>query len=369
MIKNLTRQDLTDILYGCTILGTGGGGEIQEGMDLIEEALSHGRQFRLIPVDEVPDNALICTPYFLGAVSPVSEQEKQQYDRLPRLAENPIMAAVNRFKAYLGADFYGTISCEMGGANSALSFYVAAMIQGFIVDADPAGRAVPEITHSTYYLNGLPASPIVLVNAFGETAICENIIDDKRAEQLVRSLAVASANDIAAVDHALEMKVLRPAVIKGAVSYALKLGQVLRLARQTQEDSAQAIAGAGSGFVAFRGTIEDFSWKNQEGFTIGDILIRGTGRYAGHTYKINFKNENMISWLDNEVHATIPDLICLMDTDTDEPVTNPNHEKGRAVAVLILPAPKAFLTEKGLKIFGPEYLGYGFKYKPAVKKI
>ncbi len=33
MIKRLTRQDLYDILYGCTILGTGGGGEMEEGME------------------------------------------------------------------------------------------------------------------------------------------------------------------------------------------------------------------------------------------------------------------------------------------------------------------------------------------------
>ena len=47
-MKTLSRQDLYDILYGCTILGTGGGGSLQKGLELIEEALSKGKQFRLV---------------------------------------------------------------------------------------------------------------------------------------------------------------------------------------------------------------------------------------------------------------------------------------------------------------------------------
>lgn len=279
------------------------------------------------------------------------------------------MLAFDRLKKYLDTDFYGTISCELGGANTAISFYVAAMSGGFIIDADPAGRAVPEITHSTYYLNGLPAAPIIMANIFGEMMIFENVIDDERAEQLVRSLAMASRNDIAVIDHALEMKTLKNAIIKGAISYAFKLGKAFRKAKQKQKNVVQEIADIGNGFIAFSGQIEDFSCKTDSGFTVGEILIQGTNDYTGNTYKIVFKNENMISWLNNKVHATIPDLICLVDTDTDEPVTNPNHRKGMNVAVIILPAPDDFISEKGLKIFGPEYLGYNFEYAPAQQKF
>ncbi len=369
MVKTLDKQDLYDILYGCTILGTGGGGEMEEGLDFIDEALKLGKEFKLVDVDDVPDDALVCTPYMLGAISPLPEEEKKVYNRLPRIEQQPIMLAFDRLKKYLGSEFYGTISCEMGGSNTALSFYVAAMSGGLIIDADTAGRAVPEITHSTYYLNGLPASPIFLANVFGETMILENLIDDERAEQVARSLSMASRNDIAVIDHALEIKTVRNAVIKGAISYAHKLGKEFRKAKQDKKDVARKIADIGNGFVAFRGKVENFSWKTGEGFTIGDLLIQGTQNYSGNTYKIDYKNENMISWLNNEVHATIPDLICLIDTDNNEPVTNPNHKKGMNVAVIILPAAKEFVSEKGLKIFGPKYLGYDFDFRPAEQKF
>ena len=292
-MKKLTKQDIEDILNGCTILGTGGGGDLAEGYEYIDEALDQGKEFILVDVDEVPDEALICTPYLLGSISPLAGKEEKQYERLPRSKEKPILQAFKRLEKYTGKKFYGAISCEMGGANTAVAFYVAAMMGGYIINADPAGRAVPEITHSTYYINGLPVAPIVMVNEFGECAIIENVIDDQRAEDLVRALAMVSKNDISAIDHALEMKELRNAIIKDTTSYALALGQVFREARQNGLDVAEKVAETGNGFVAFRGQVKACDWKTESGFTIGNVVIKGVGRYQDHEYKIDYK---MSTW-------------------------------------------------------------------------
>ncbi len=365
LMRKLTKQDIEDILHGCTILGTGGGGDLEEGYEYVDEALEQGKEFILVDVDEVPDDALICTPYLLGSVSPLTEKEEKQYKRLPRTKEKPILQAFKRLEQYTKKNFYGAISCELGGANTAVAFYVAAMMDGYIIDADPAGRAVPEITHSTYYINGLPAAPIVMANEFGECAIIENVIDDQRAEDLVRALAIVSRNNISAIDHALEMKVLRQAVIKGAISYALALGKVFREARQNGLDVIEKVAETGNGFVAFKGQVKMYEWKTESGFTIGDVVIDGVGRYEHHQCKIDYKNEHMVSRLDNKIHCTIPELICLFDLDTQKPITNPNHKVGMKVAVVILPAPKEFTTEKGLQAFGPQYLELSIDYRPA----
>lgn len=365
-MKTLTRQNLADILYGAAILGTGGGGELQEGFALIDDALSKGKTFRMVSLDEAPQDALVCTPYILGAISALPEHEARRYERLPRIAEPAILAAYRRFQDYLGQEFYGTISCELGGSNTAVAFYAAAMSGHCIIDADPAGRAVPEITHSTYYLNGLPAAPIVMANSFGEALICENVMDDKRAEHIVRALSMASGNEIAAIDHALEISQIRDAVIPGAISMAMQMGAVWREACRAGGDVAQLIADQGNGFVAFRGCIDDSDWKTEEGFTIGNISISGNDRFQGNCYRIWLKNENMIGWLNDSVHATIPDLICMIDVDTGEPVTNPNYRQGQNVAVIVLPAPEAFTTPKGLEAFGPGYAGLEQAYRPAV---
>lgn len=364
-MKLLSQQDLEDILAGTVIMGTGGGGEVDEGRAMFEDALARGKEFRLVSVNEPPDDALFCTAYMLGAISPISADEEQQYDSLPRISEPAIMVAYKRFQDYLGQEFYGSVCCELGGSNTAAAFYAAAMSGHVMLDADPAGRAVPEITHSTYYLKGLPASPIVMANEFGETMVAENVHDDARAEHIVRALACVSRNDIAAIDHALPLSMLRGALIPGTISLAMQMGRVWREALGQGEDVALAVAEAGQGFVAFRGAVKDSNWRTEDGFTLGEIGIKGAGEFEGHTYRIQVKNENMAGWFDGAVHATIPDLICLLDTETGAAVTNPTYYDGQQVAVVILPAPAAFLTDKGLESFGPNYIQLDQPYRPA----
>lgn len=365
-VKNLTRQDLSDILYGCAILGTGGGGELDEGFDYIDKALAAGKEFKLVAIDEAPEDAKVCTPYMLGALSPLSAEEESQYAGLPKNQEPAIMTAYKRLKTYSGDDYFGTICCELGGSNTAISFYLAAMFDGYIIDADPAGRAVPEITHSTYYFNDLDAAPIVTANEFGECFICENVIDDQRAEHIVRALSMVSRNDIAAIDHALPIKDIKGAVIKGTISKALAVGQAYRHAIESGLDIAEHVAKHGDGYVAFRGEVTTHHFETKDGFTIGGFGIDGRGDFDGDKYVIEVKNENLASYLNGELDVTIPDLICCLDLDKKVPVTNPNLEEGMNVAIVVLPAPKEFVTEKGLAAFGPKYLGLNTEYRPAV---
>ena len=366
-MKVLTPQDLTDLLYGAAILGTGGGGELDEGLALIHEALDQGKTFRLVSIDDVPDSALLCTPYLLGAISEPTPEEAAQYSRLPRAARPAILSAYDRFQAYLGEEFYGTLACEMGGTNTAVAFYAAAMNDHVIIDADPAGRAVPEITHSTYFLNDLPAAPIVMANSFGECFIAEQVIDDQRAEAVVRALAIVSRNDIAAIDHALPAHQLRNAVIKGTMSTALRLGQAWRSALEAGTCPATAVAKAQGGRIVFSGIIGDSSWQTTGGFTLGEMHIGGRDAYADRTMRIRLKNENMVAWLDGDVLATIPELICLFDRSTGKPVTNPHYHRGQDVTVVVLPAPEAFTTPRGLATFGPAYAGIDGPFVPYIR--
>jgi hypothetical protein len=320
---------------------------------MIDTAFAAGKSFDLVSVDEVPDDALICTPYLLGAISPLSAEEEQTYAGLQDSGLDPLLQAYSEFQAHLGQEFFGTTPCELGGSNTAAAFFPAVMNGHKIIDADPAGRAVPEITHSTYFLAGLPAAPIYAVNQFGESFLIDKLKDDQRAETLVRALSQVSRNSIAAIDHALPMRDLRDVLIPSTISMAMRLGQICRDAIASGEDSAAQVAKAGDGAVVFSGTVSSVTYETNHGFTIGQIALQG----AGKTAKVSVKNENMACWLDGTVLATVPDLICLFDTLTGEPVANPDVVKGQEIAVVILPAPDAFKSEKGLSIFGPAYAG------------
>lgn len=125
-MQKLTRHDLHDILHGCTILGTGRGGKLDKGLSLIDKALDAGKEFILVGLNEVPDYALIACPYMCGSISPLTEEEERKYAGLPRTSEEQPLRAFKALEEYLGKEFYGLISTEL-------------------VDADPAGRSVPEL--------------------------------------------------------------------------------------------------------------------------------------------------------------------------------------------------------------------------------
>jgi len=368
-MQKLTRQDLYDILYGCTILGTGGGGDLKEGLSLIDRALDAGKEFILVGLDEVPDDALIACPYICGSISPLTEEEERKYTGLPRIGEEPPLRAFKALEEYLGKEFYGVISTELGGANTAQAFYVAASLGRYIVDADPAGRSVPELQHSTFFVGGISINPMGVANEFGDVAIVTEVVDDFRAEALVRAMAVASKNSIGVADHVATGGELRGAVIPGAISYALKIGRAYREAKEGGSDVAAEIAAAGGGFPLFKGKVRDFSWWDEDGFTFGNTYIDGEGDYANSTYRIWFKNENIVAWRDDEIDVTVPDLICVFNADRGEPVINPHYETGMRVSVIGLPAPKEWRTERGLEVFGPKHFGYDIEYVPIEEKF
>lgn len=352
-MRTLTLQELEDMLLGTVILGAGGGGDIQEGRDMIKAALAAGKSFDLVTLDEVPDDAIICTPYLLGAVTPPSAEEERAYTGLETSAVDPLLQAYTEFQDHLGQEFYGTTPCELGGSNTAAAFFPAAMNGHRIIDADPAGRAVPEITHSAYYLHGLPAAPIYAVNPFGESFLIDKVKDDQRAETLVRALTQVSRNTIAAIDHALPMRDLRDVLIPGTITKAIDMGRACRETMAAGGDTATRIAQIGDGMVLFRGVVKSVVYRTENGFTVGEITVEN----GPQSLTISVKNEHMACYLNGKVLATVPDLICLFDTATGAPIANPDVRQDQHIAAVLLPAPDQFLSELGLTVFGPSYAG------------
>ena len=139
-MKNLTRQELIDIVYGAAIYGTGGGGSLTVGLELIEDALAQGKEFHLVTFDELEPDDVIGTPYSCGAISPISEEERKKYARLPDHEKDHYNMALGQMERFLGKPVKAVISTELGGGNTAKAMYVAATTGKCIMDADPAGR-------------------------------------------------------------------------------------------------------------------------------------------------------------------------------------------------------------------------------------
>jgi len=355
-MRELDKQTLHDILTGCAIVGTGGGGLLSEGLALIDKALSDGKTFTLATLAQLPDDGLIGVPYICGGLSATQDKELA---KLPLLPEPHGVLAARAMERYMKRPFDGFMSTELGGGNTAQAFYTAAVMGRPIVDADPAGRSVPELQHSTFYLHGIPIAPMAVADVYGNSAVIDQVTDDVRSEAWVRALAVASNNIVGVLDHPTKVADIRGAVIDGAISYAEKLGKAYRAGGR----AADAVIEAGQGTRLFHGTVTAAAFEARAGFTFGDIVLSGLGSFKGSTYKIWVKNENIVSWLDEKVHVTAPDLICMIG-DSGEIQMNPHVHEGQIFTVFALPAPKEWLTPRGIDCLGPRSFGFDFDYKP-----
>lgn len=354
-MRKLTRTDVGDILLAATILGTGGGGSLEEGMKMMDEVFARNKDIILANYDEIPEDAMIGTPYYCGAISPLTKEEKAKYNGLPVMDENMCVAAARSMEKYAGKKFAGFNSTEFGGGNTAVAMYVAAMAGVPVMNCDAAGRAVPDLQLSTYNLNGVSIAPLAVANAFGDQAVFTSLVNDFRAEEMVRALAVVSRNTIGVIDHINTAGVLKNAVILGAMDNLLEVGEAWRTAEKNGVKRIEACVKKGNGRIAYYGTVKEQPYSTVNGYTVGDTYITTDNGEELHLW---YRNENIVMWKNGNVDCTAPDLICILDADTGMPICNPNLEPGERVAVLLFPCDKMWKSEKGLSLLGPRAFGF-----------
>lgn len=362
-MRELNKQDMIDVLYGCTVLGTGGGGPLEDGLKMMAPHFEKGETLKLITLDELPDDEYVVTPYGCGAPS-AKPEERLAHLEISETA--PSVLAARALENALGKKIYAVGSTELGGANTAEALHAALVMDVPLLDADPAGRSVPELQHSTYYVKNVPIFPMGVATKFGEKIVIQNVEGDLRAEDIVRAIAVASDNMVGVADHANVGKVIKESLIPDMITYAQNIGRVLRETREAGGDTAEAICAANNGKVLFTGAVSDFTCETREGFNFGEIHLTGDGDYAGEVYKIWLKNENIVSYRNGLVDVTAPDLICMIGEDGN-PLTTPNFNISDKMTIIALPSPEIWTTPEGLDCFGPKHFGFDIEYTPFKK--
>lgn len=132
-------------------------------------------------------------------------------------------------------------------------------------------------------------------------------------------------------------------------------------------DPVEGVAKAVYGRILFSGKVVEKQWEDKEGYLWRTNTTEGHDRFKNHIFKIFFKNENHVSWLDGEPYVTSPDIIEVVRKDTGEPITNTDIKEGDVVSVIGLSCRKAFETPKGLHVLGPRNFGFDIEHVPIEK--
>jgi DUF917 family protein len=349
---------LRALAKGCAILGAGGGGDPYLGLlQALQATRDHG-PVPLTDLDELPDDALIMPCGMIGA--PTVHIEKIEnggeggrlLEHLEQLAGRPVAALM---------------PAEIGGSNGLVPISWAARLRLPIVDADGMGRAFPEVPQVTMQLAGITPTPCVMTDERGNLAVFRTI-SGGWLERLARAAAVEFGGTAAAAEYTMTVAQARSATVRGSVSLAIRIGQaVLAAADGPGDGPIGALLAELAPMGAFRlvtGKVADVERRTTKGFARGCVLVEGFGGDRGRLVRLELQNENLVAVEGGRVRASVPDLICVLDTETAEAIATERVRYGQRVTVIALRCDPVWRTALGLRAAGPRAFGYDFDYVP-----
>jgi DUF917 family protein len=352
-LRLISKDDIDDIALGASVLGAGGGGNVQEGQLFLKHAIELYGNVKLVTLEELQDDDLIVPLGEMGA--PVVGLEKFGRTEDPKLV-------VEFLCEKLGRKATAVTAVEVGGSNSMVPMVAALSLGIPMVDADSMGRAFPETQMTSFHLNGISASPLALMDERGNKIMVE-ATDTYWAEKISRAITSLMGARSTVAAFAMTGKTAKTCCIGGTISLSQRIGHALNNIRDT-EARLRSLIELVKGLILFKGKIVDVNRKTVGGFNKGDLSIQGLDEFCNFTCNITFQNENLICKIGDRIVATVPDIITVLNLDTLKPITTEELRYGYRVSVIGIPAAPIWRTEKGIQVAGPRYFGYDWEYKP-----
>jgi len=350
-MRKVDSADLDQLTLGATLLGTGGGGDPFIAKLMVEQAIQDFGAIDVATLDELDEDDLVATVAVLGAPTVIVE-------KIPSGPE--FTNAVRALAAYLGKEIKAIMPVEVGGMNTLIPLAVATELGVPCVDADGMRRAFPQIEMTAFTLAGLSASPMSLADEKGNKVTFETT-SNQVGEKLVRGSAMMLGLANAVSLYPMTVRQAKDAAVWGSMQYCSDLGRLLR-AVQHQEDGAwDQLLEFTEGVVAFEGKIIDLDRRTTTGFARGTVTIEDFVD-PGRTMRIEIQNELLLAIADGRAVVTPPDLICMLDHETSEPITTETLAYGQRVRVLALPCAPEFKRGNWLDVVGPKAFGYDVDY-------
>ncbi|MGH2915074.1 MAG: DUF917 domain-containing protein [Solirubrobacteraceae bacterium] len=304
----LDRQALLDIVNGACVLGSGGGGPLTLGMEMVEALTAPGAPaVSLVVPEAVPDGARMAISAAFGSPDAAANVTAAGLEQV----------AVGAFAALetleIGTPFTHVLLGEIGAGNALIPMLVAQAKNLPIVDASGAPRAMPLLANCVF-ADQLTVSPLAFSN--GEQTFGVTAPDAKLADEILRGVVSAGGAFPQLGGLALwsmSGSDMKRAALPGTLTRAWKLGEALRTAPAGEKvQTARHFLG---GVLLFEGDHLSASEQTGGGFDVNTITLRALDRRC--ELVIYGQNENLIAWRSDrsEPIAMAPDLICYVTED------------------------------------------------------
>lgn len=375
--------DLEFISLGAYILGAGGGGSPYSLFLRMREFVRNGVEIKIVDINELVqknkeagiDGRIITIS---GAGSPTVSVEQ--------IDGKELEDAYDMFKKYVAGDNppQAVMSIEIGGSNGIQPMRLSATRGLLCVDADLMGRAYPTLWQTTPTLFNKHAvlCPAAISDGNGNGGVFFQAEDTLTLEKMRRSSLSQIGSRVGTVNGIVPIKDMANWCITNTTSWAWRIGRAVMLARQQNKIESipqviiDAAGGPECGKLAFTGKVIGVDRRLEGGYSVGEITLQSLGMFSSSgkpmKLRVPFKNENISAELIDpdtgkiKILASVPDLICVIDTQNGANIGNPEFKYGITVYVIIIAcSPKWSGTPEGIALGGPKAFKVDIDYKPA----
>lgn len=367
-------RTIEDFVTGLAFLGTGGGGgRLQDGIDLLAPLIKSGGPITLVSPEELPDDTWTCAVASWGGRDPDTPPPAaelasyglvtERFTLVERMAE-----AAKELAAFKGVTLGAVVSMELGSAATVGTILTGMALGIPTVDSDYVGRAIPEAGQSKMDIHGSPPAPMAFVDRWGNVTLVKSTVTAVMADRLGRMISVAAyGKGVGGAGWLAQIRDAKRGFVRGSLLTAIRVGEALRAGRAVREGLGP-LGKLTGGRVVFTGEAIATDWDTDEAYVFRKFTYRfkGTGDFAGQAGRIWVKNEHHVVWRGDTVVATSPDIIAVLDAETNQPLsTRGDVTPGRRIAVFAMKAlDPDWHSPAGLALLGPRHFGFDFDYVP-----
>ena len=315
--RDLSPQDLADIVDGAAFLSAGGGGAKALGQELIK--VMSGSTVRMIGVGDVADTDYVICSAYIGSPAAALKLKSPTFNSLSR--------AIEALEHAAGVKASHVVPGEIGAVNS-IAPILAARDRGLsVVDADGCGRAVPLIAATTFGLeNSLASFGAAVANDANDAAAYQTaVLSATTTSGLQGSIgALAMSAPYGALCGTALWLMMGAQLKRYAVPYCLsrsrQIGEALRRASGDYASMMVRLLGSMGlpARVLFDGSLltpVSFTVHTQDAHDLGTVVLkRADGKGTVTVFSLN---ENILAY-DSGAGAPVilmPDMMCWLGED------------------------------------------------------
>lgn len=357
----LNSENIEALLIGLGIFGTGGGGDPEWGLKILENDLAHGRVCEIIDPEDIEDDAFVCSGGIMGSVKTLGNVS---HDEIVAKWEDDfvLIKAFKEMEKIKGKELDYIIPFEAGGLNTPVMMSLAARMGIPIINGDAVGRSAPETQMTSFIGHGISLTPMPLVDHLGNVIVVMEANETTYADEIGRFVVTKGGGLGGNSHYAMTGSELKRSCVPHVITDAIEYGKAILDAREKGLDPVKAFSGVANGKIMFTGVIENVAGDDKGGFYLTNVSVKGTKEFAGRKLDSVFKNETMVVWVDGEIKSIFPDIAFILDPKTGSGLMSADLEEGQEIAFVGRPCHKrvreSIENEKGKIAFGGARYGH-----------